>query len=163
MADGVLVEVAHLGERHVEAVGHEDGVVAEAAVADGFGEDDAIHAALELVALSVEDEGHHSLETGLAVADALHLLQQLVHIVLEGAMLAGVAGGVNARTAVEGFHLETGVIGKTVDLVFLVNVFGLLFGVTYQSISGFWYFIETADMVKAEHDTRSTRYCDCLL
>ena len=74
VADAVLRGGIHLRESLVEAVGQEDGVVAEAVGAALLREDDAIHPSFEKVLLAVQKEGDDCFKAGLSVGHAAHFV-----------------------------------------------------------------------------------------
>lgn len=136
VADAVLGGGIHLREGLVVAVGEEHRVVAEAVGAALLGEDDAVHAALEEVLLAVQDQGDHGLETGPAVLHAAHLREELADVVLVGAALAGVTGGIDARLSVQCLDLQSRVVGEAVAMVVLHDVLGFLQSVAFQRVGG---------------------------
>ena len=126
VADAVLSGGTHLRKGLVVAVGEEHRVVAEAVGTALFRQDNAVHATFEEVGLPVEDERDDGLETGAAVSYTLHLAQQFQHVVLVGAALAGIAGGLDPRTAVQSQHLQPRVVGKAVATVMVGDILCLL-------------------------------------
>ena len=163
MADGVLGSFVHLCEGEIAADGTEDGIVAEAGGAALFGNDFAIDTALEEILFPVQDEGDDGFEAGFAVRDPLQLRHHIPDVVLKAARRSCVTCGINTGAAVERLDFQAGVIGKTVDTVFVVDIFRFLPGVAQQRISCFGDFLETAEICNSFHDTRSTCDGNCFL
>ena len=111
---------------------------------------------------SVDAEGDGGAETGPAggtgridaqvtgvagfVLPALHLGEETGDV--GGGILLGtaVAGGMDAGIAAQDVHLETGVIGKTVQAGPFVDIPGLLQGVGPEGVSGFGDIFGDADL-----------------
>ena len=92
MTYGVLHVQGHFGETYGKAVGHENGVVAETfAVAVALCENLSIDAALEILGLTALDEADDGAEVGAAVGLAFKCCKQFIDVVVEGAVLAGIA------------------------------------------------------------------------
>ncbi len=163
VADGVLCGLVHLGEGEVAADRTEDGIVAEASGAALLGDDFAIDTALEEILLPVQDEGDDGFEAGLAVGHTLQFRHHLPDIVLEAACGACIAGGIDTGASVQRLDFQTGVVGKAVDTILVVDIFRFLSGVTQQRISRFGDFLETAEFCNSFHDTRSTCDGNCFL
>lgn len=131
MADGVFVGFAHFSESLVETERTKNRVVAETGGSALFGDDFAIDAAFKIVGLIVENQRDDGFKTGIAVFDTLQFGHHLPDIVLKAAILAGIAGGIDARAAAQRLDFESGVIGKAVHIVFFVDIFRLLQGITH--------------------------------
>jgi hypothetical protein len=106
-----------LAEGFAEAVGNEDGVVAEAAVAFFFVGDDAFDGtAGGGEEFAIEGEDHDAAEAAGAffAADVFggEFGEEFLAVLGVGGIFAGVAGGEDAGGAVEGVDFEAGVVGE---------------------------------------------------
>ena len=79
------------------------------------------------------------------------VFQQLVDVVVERAMFAGIAGREDAGAAAEGFDLEAGVVGETAGASAFVDPLGFLQGVAFEGVGRFGniavqtHFVEAFD------------------
>ena len=122
MADDFLFFKFHLRERSCFAIWHKKRIVAKAHVADGSVVDFATAFAFKNDWLA-DDKftifvfGYSLVRkcakiTCLAVFDAFELLHQFDVVGFVVAMLAAVAGAVNAGFAIQGKNLEPGIVGE---------------------------------------------------
>ena len=105
MADGVFLVGGQLGATAVVAGDEEDGVITEAVSAYGVAQDDAVQGTLADERCRVGNVPHSNHDTvkastPLAVGDSYHIIQKLVQIGLIVGVLAGIARGVHAGSAV---------------------------------------------------------------
>ena len=78
-------------------------------------------------------------------------------------MIAGITRGVNSRCSVQCCNLKSGIIGKTVIAVMLLDVTGFLEGVSLKSIGCFWNIIVAVDVIQREHLEAVSKYLADLL
>ena len=166
MAHTVLNVVAELGEGLGVTFGHKDGVVAEAVGASLLGDDVAMDDALEVVLLSLVDEGDVGAETGwptllLQVAGEWFggkggkLLKKVVHVVFVAScggcesVDGGIAGREYAWLPIEGFDLQARVVGKAIKPIVLLHVMGFLQGVLAEGGTCFGDVHVASDVVEA--------------
>ena len=83
MAYHVLNLKRHFGKTDGKAVGHEDGVVAEAICAIPFGKDHTIHSPFKVGRDTVFDKAYHSAETCATVSVSIKRREEFVDVVVE--------------------------------------------------------------------------------
>ena len=158
MADAVLDVVAQFGKGLLVAFGFEDGVVAEALPSPTLADDVPFHDAFKKVrapVLSLLDpvlnQADDRAESGFSVVRPLHLGQQFGHVRLRVVSLStGIACRVDSGFAVQRFHLESGVIGKHIIMVFVEDILCFDQGILVECGACFGYILVAPDVVQRE-------------
>ena len=89
--------------------------------------------------LSVHDKGDHGAEAGPASGvrpEPSEFGEQLCDVGLAVVPFPGIAGGIDARGAAEGVHLQSGVVGETGQVRQGMDVTGLDQGILLQRDAG---------------------------
>src|SRR5512146_188876 len=114
MADGMFERRIDLAEGLLHAVGDEDGIVAETAIAAWREFEMAFHVAFEDFGAAARfGQRQRADEPRGIVVSVLggELVAHALHRDLEIAMLAGPARGIDSRRAIERRHGEAGIVG----------------------------------------------------
>ena len=122
VADFVFLFIAHFGKSLGVAFGYKDGVVSESGCTFACLDDFSLHNPFEQVLLAVDDNGKNRVELCFTVFYAFQLMQQFLHIGFRVVCVACIAGRINSRSAVQRFYFESGIVGKTVQMVVFVDV-----------------------------------------
>ena len=78
----------------------------------------------------------HGLEVGLAVGLALKILKQFLVIGFVVVTFSGITGRIYAWSTIERRHLQTAVVGDTVESIIFLHILGLDLGVFLESGAG---------------------------
>ena len=150
MADGVLFFLGHLGESQLASFWHEERVVAETSISVELGENLAIHTTFEICGGVAFDECDDGSEVSTSVGLSLHLAQELGVVgSTVVAFLRGIAGGEDARRAVESRHLQTAVVGEAVEAVVFLHELGFLQRVLLECVPRLRYVGTASDVIEA--------------
>ncbi len=167
MADGVLLVGSQLGIAaalrvgalvrlaHTALVGDEERVVAEAVVPGQPLEGDAARAfapAGEVLAGGQDEaDRRHELRAALPRRDVLHVLEKLVVVGLVVAVVAAVAGAVDAGSAVQRIHAEAGIVGDGGQAAGLADGLGFDEGIGLKGSAGLVRLDGDAKLLLADH------------
>lgn len=114
---GVLLVGRHLGERAVEPVGYEEGVVTEALATRFVVGDMPLDNPFEQILAAFEQQRDNGAETCAAVGRTLQVFQQQAVVGCKIVAVGGIAGRVYARGAAKGLDLKSGIVGEAVAAV----------------------------------------------
>ena len=78
-------------------------------------------------------------------------------------MVSGITGRVDSRCSIKGFYLQSGIIGKTVIAVMLLDVTGFLKSVVLEGVTGLRDILCTAYLLKGEDRKAVTKNLAYLL
>ena len=78
-------------------------------------------------------------------------------------MVAGITCGVYSGCSVKGFYLQSGIIGKTVITIVLLDVTGFLEGVSLKCFGCFGDILVAVDVIQRENLEAVTKYLADLL
>src|SRR5260370_19242310 len=137
VADPVLPAGFDLAEGQHVAVGNEDRVVAETAVAARWPDEPALDLAAEEFGVSVgPGESEHCDKRGAAIPVA-ELAVNSLHRNPKILVLAGPAGGIDPRLPAERGDDETGIISERRQSARLYRGPGLQLGIRFEAVAGF--------------------------
>ena len=109
-----------------------------------------------------KDQRHDGAEAGAAVGLALHLPEQQAHIglrVMVGApLLSGIAGRTHSRSAIEGVHLQAGVVGEAIVAVALFHPAGFEQGIALDGVGGLGDIVVTSYLGQRQHTAIAPHY-----
>ena len=136
MTYGVFLLGRQLGKGFIVAVGHKYGIVTETLGATGRVNNASVYNAFKEPGLAVAlNQGDYGAEAGAAVGLILHLLKQEVHI---GQSIVPHTGSEPCRmytgSTVQGINFKTGIVGKAIVTVTILDPTGFLNGIAFQCI-----------------------------
>jgi hypothetical protein len=137
VADGILDVIAQFGKGKVVTFGNKDWVVTESGTSSLFSDDFTFYNAFEQVFLSVENEADSGTELCFPVFHPFQFFQKFLHIGFRIVSVASISGREYSGCTIQGFHFESGIIGKAIHAVVLINVHGFLAGIAFQGIGCF--------------------------
>ena len=100
--------------------------------------------------LSVDDKYKYGTELCLTVLDALHIFQQLLHVCFRIVCIAGITGGIYTRCPTKGLHFQTGIIGKTIQMIVIEDISCFQQSISFKCVCSFRNVSIAFDILHAE-------------
>src|SRR5690606_36662597 len=154
-ADLIFLFRQHLCKSPVETVGLKNRIVAESGFTARLASDGAIDHPFKIMFVAAQDQTNYRPKAGATRLIFFQFPQEpfdigpvLVRPVLAGD--AGIAGRMDARSAVQAIGFQSAVVGKAIHSVALVNVTGLQGSVFMECGTGFRDVIRATDLPEAE-------------
>ena len=110
VADSIFFAYGHLCESPVVAPGHENGVITKASGTFFLKRDLPVSYTFKSKFPTADNEGDDRSEAGVPVILTLEVAEQEVHIGLSIISRAGIAGRIDAWSAIEGFDFQAGIL-----------------------------------------------------
>ena len=151
MADGIFFCRLHFCESAVAAFRQKHFVVSESTFSMTLCGNCSLYFSLKFNAFTAFNKCYHRAETRCAVGLSSQFTEQLVYVALRIAVLACITCGVDTRTSVKRRHLQTGVVGKAVVSVFVLNPTRFKHGVTFDCSRRFRNVVVTTYFRKTEN------------